>query len=246
MTPALRSHPPRYPNSWKALHLGDDLKRITDEQLASVSRQLFGYHLVKLGNLSSELNLSDCPIKHRINVADQASTNAGVISKSFELPFAERCIDAFVLAHELDFSQDPHQVLREVDRCMMPDGHIVIVGFNPFSLPGCLRWLPFKNNNMLHDARFFSAHRVRDWLSLLGYQIIDEQRFVYSSLFFESQINSDSWWYRFASKYLPFFSSNYLIIGKKREYPLSLIKPAWKLKTRFAPVGASMRNATSE
>lgn len=242
MKPALRSRPLKYPNSWQALHLGDELKKIAEEKLAPVSRQMFGYHMVKLGNLSSQLSLSDCPIKHRMNVATNGSSHAGLIANSDQLPFADRSVDAFVLAHELDFTQDPHQILREVDRCMVPDGHIAVLGFNPVSLPGCLKWTPIKNSNVLHDARFFSVHRVKDWLSLLGYQIVEEQFYIHSTLFFESRIDLQSRWSRFASKYLPFMASVYLIVGKKREFPLSLIKPPWKLKTGFAPVGASMRH----
>ncbi len=242
MKPALRTRPPKYPNNWNALHLGDELKSIANEKLAASCRQMFGYHLVKLGNLSSQLNLSECPIKHRTSVTDTGSSHGGIIANSAQLPFSDRSVDAFVLAHELDFSQDPHQILREVDRCIVPDGYIAILGFNPISLPGCLKWTPLKQGNVLHDARFFSVHRIKDWLSLLGYQIVEEQFYIHSTLFFETRIDLNSRWSQFASKYLPFMASVYLIVGKKREFPLSLIKPAWKLKTRFSPVGASMRN----
>lgn len=252
MKPALQSSSPRYPDNWSALHLGEELKRIADEKLYEMSRKMFGYYLVKLGNLSSELVLPECPIKHKVNVSrqiasvDTSSSATNIVGDSSDLPFAERSIDAFVLAHELDFAQDPHHVLREVDRCMMPDGHIVIIGFNPVSLTGGAKWLPLKQSSYLHDARCFSANRVKDWLNLLGYQVVQEQSYIHSPLFFESSINLDSHWSRFASKYLRYLASVYLIVGKKREFPLSLIKPAWQLKTRFTPVGASMRSATSD
>jgi ubiquinone/menaquinone biosynthesis C-methylase UbiE len=36
----------------------------------------------------------------------------------------------------LEFAAEPHAILREVDRVMMPVGRLVIVGFNPWSLWG--------------------------------------------------------------------------------------------------------------
>jgi len=246
MKPALQSQRPVYPNQWQALHLGLHLKNITEQRLGAPSRQFFGYHLVKLGGLSSELALAECPIKHRINVVEQRATPTGVVAESTQLPFAKNSIDAFVLAHELDFAQDPHQVMREVDRCIVPDGHVVIVGFNPISSLGCLKWLPLNSTRYLQSANFFSPHRIKDWLSLLGYQIIEEQFYLHSSLFFETSLDIDGRWAKFAQKYLPLVASVYLIVGKKREFPLSLIKSSWELKTRFSPVGVSARDIAIE
>lgn len=246
MKPALQSQRPVCPNQWQALHLGTQLKNITEQKLVTPTRQFFGYHLVRLGNLSSELALSECPIKHRINVVNQQTAERGVVAESSQLPFANNSIDAFVLAHELDFAQDPHQIMREVDRCIVPDGHVAIVGFNPVSLPGCLKWLPLNSARHLQSANFFSPHRIKDWLSLLGYQIIEEQFYLHSSFVFETSLDVDGRWAGFAQKYLPLLASVYLIVGKKREFPLSLVKPSWQLKTRFSPVGASVRNIAAK
>ena len=223
------------------LPLGEALKQITEQRLAEVTNRMFGYHIVKIGDLSSQLELLNCPIKHRISQSDSTLIGPGLLGESKALPFSENSIDAFILAHELDFTQDPHQVLREIDRCIVPNGHVVICGFNPFSLMGIVKWLPFKRSSLLHDARMFSRGRVKDWLSLLGYQIVEERRFVHASLFFEGKLNPESRWSRFAEKYLSFFASMYLLVGKKREIPLSLIKPVWKPKPQFSPVSASLR-----
>lgn len=246
MKPALQSQRPVCPNQWQALHLGTNLRKITEQKLVMPTRQFFGYHLVKLGSLSCELTLDECPIKHRIHVASRATPAAKVVAQSTHLPFENNSIDAFVLAHELDFAQDPHQIMREVDRCIVPDGHIAIVGFNPISLPGCLKWLPLNSTRYLQSANFFSPHRIKDWLSLLGYQIIEEQFYLHSSLFFDTTLGVDGRWARFAHNYLPLLASVYLIVGKKREFPLSLVKPSWELKTRFSPVGASVRNIAAK
>ncbi|MCQ4062135.1 class I SAM-dependent methyltransferase, partial [Klebsiella pneumoniae] len=64
-----------------------------------------------------------------------------------ELPFESQSLDMIVLPHVLEFSEDPHQLLREVERVLMPEGRVVITGFNPMSLWGLRhaalkRWAP--------------------------------------------------------------------------------------------------------
>ena len=38
------------------------------------------------------------------------------------LPFESQSIDLVVLPHVLEFSDNPHQVLREVERILRPEG----------------------------------------------------------------------------------------------------------------------------
>ena len=242
MKPALLTRKPRYPRTWEALPSGLDLKQIVEHALTETSRQMFGYHFLKLGDLSCQVELPHCPIKHVVHLSDTAAPYINVQSQSHELPFAESSVDAVLLAHELDFAQDPHQILREIDRVIIPNGNLVIVGFSPLSFAWLLKYLPINPKQILHDARFFSATRIKDWLHLLGFEVIDMQRLVFSELFFERKIRYDSRWQVWCQKYMPLFSSLYIIQAKKRVLPLSLIKPKWKPKPNFSTVGASMRN----
>ena len=59
-----------------------------------------------------------------------------------QLPFAANSIDLVVMPHVLEFYDDPHQILREVERILIPEGQIVLTGFNPYSLWGLRRRLP--------------------------------------------------------------------------------------------------------
>lgn len=64
------------------------------------------------------------------------------------LPFAPQSLDLLVLPHALEASPDPHAVLREAERVLVPEGRVVIIGFNPLSAWGvhvlraqlCARW----------------------------------------------------------------------------------------------------------
>ena len=73
-------------------------------------------------------------ITHKLRIANLGSPD--LYAKCHELPIATQSIDLVLLPHVLEFAEEPHAVLREVDRVMMPEGRLVIVGFNPWSLWG--------------------------------------------------------------------------------------------------------------
>jgi len=246
MKPALIKTHPIKPESWNDLPLGNELKLLIEKEITEVSRKFFGYHLVRLGHLSSQIELSACPIKHQVNITSNVQTNTNLLGSSVDLPLSENCVDAFLLAHELDFAKDPHQILREVDRTIMPNGYVVISGFNPFSLCGLFKYLPVNKGSVLHDARFFSCARVKDWLQLLGFEIVDVRSLLFNELFLQRKLRESSKWSRWCHQYLPILTSMYVIIARKREIPLSMIKPKWKTSTKFSAVGASVRSGAMQ
>ncbi|NVK11451.1 MAG: methyltransferase domain-containing protein [Gammaproteobacteria bacterium] len=83
-------------------------------------------------------------------------------------PFANGELDLVVLHHMLDFARDPHSVFRDSARIVKPGGHLMVIGFNPFSLQGARRFV----NQWRGDAWHYDAirvNRLRDWCSLLGF-----------------------------------------------------------------------------
>ncbi|GGO72736.1 class I SAM-dependent methyltransferase [Bowmanella pacifica] len=233
MKPALTSKKPRYPTSWQDLPSGLLLQQVVAERLREPSRHWFGYHLLQVGQLSASIALPECPIKHKVSVHNGLGKAPGITAKTRQLPIMERCIDACVLAFELDFAQDPHQILREVNRVMMPDGHLALIGFNPLSLAGLAKYIPLRADSLLHDARCFSMMRIKDWMHLLGFEIVEERCLLHTELLFDRQVNPDNKFQRWASHYCRWFGSVYILIGKKREIPLSLQKPKWSPKPAF-------------
>ncbi|MFT4747893.1 MAG: hypothetical protein ACI8XG_001977 [Congregibacter sp.] len=246
MRPALIKKHPTKPELWQELPLGDELKSLIESEIAEVSRKIFGYHLVRLGNLSSQIELVACPIKHQVNITSNKQDYTSLLATSDDLPVSENSVDAFLLAHELDFAKDPHQILREVDRTIMPNGYIILTGFNPLSLCGLLKYLPIDKGNVLHEARFFSSARVKDWLQLLGFEIVDVKHLLFNELFLQRKLRASSKWSQWCHQYLPLLTTMYVIVARKREIPLSLIKPKWKANTKFSTMGASVRNGVMQ
>ncbi len=232
-----------YPKNWQQLVQGELAREELEKALEPITERIFGYYLVKIGSLSSQITLSKCPIKNQYSCAPHCNQNNDLCAQSSKLPFQNNSVDAFVLLGELDFAQDPHQIIREIDRAITSDGRIVIAGFNPFSIAGIIKYLPINRKNILHQGRFFTASRIKDWLALLNFEVVKQDHLVYSSLFMNDSLNSKSRIQLWFKKYLPWFSSMYIIEARKREMPLSPIKPAWKLQPKFNVSTAAARQS---
>ena len=210
--------------SWSQLPHGKCLLQQTQQQVDHAITRCFGYHLLKLGQLSSQLNTSKSPISHQINCAPSGK-GVGLLADLHLLPLQDSSIDLCILAHELDFSSDPHQLLREIDRVLTLDGTIIISGYNPISLFGLRSLLRPKDP---HSARLFFPNRVIDWLHLLGFEVQQKQHFDFLSCQFNNMfaccIES------IGQRYLPYFCSTYFLVAKKQSIPMTPIKSLFKFR----------------
>ena len=193
-------------------------------------------------NVTSDHNVASSQLQGESRESTISRENT-VVGQSHSLPFAENSIDGFLLANELDFAQDPHEILREVDRVITQNGYVIISGFNPLSLAGIAKFLPVKRGNILHDARFFTSYRIKDWLQLLGFEIVEQRQVLFSTLFFQQRWKGAAKLQHYLASYLPWCSAVYVILAKKRVIPMTAIKPKRNLKPRFSAVGASARTS---
>lgn len=156
-------------------------KLLTHEQaLVDVAlKKVFGYHLVQLG-ITTQANQTDflatSRIQHKILVDTELSSplvqpgKSKVIADLDYLPFQADTIDAVFMPHTLETVADPYHLLRQVDRLICPEGHLILTGFNPIGCSilrnrlGCHRQA-FKSANLMRMSR------VIDWLNVLGYEI---------------------------------------------------------------------------
>jgi|TARA_B110000977_G_scaffold44751_2_gene60886 SAM-dependent methyltransferase len=145
-------------------HAADAVEKIVWQQCASI----FGYYALELGDVFAEgglLKNSTITKTLMLKVAEPAD----VIAEADALPFENDSIDLIVLPHSLDVAADPHQVLREVERCLVPGGYVIIIGFNLFSLYGLRHLLhKWRKRDSMWSRPFYSSGRIRDWCSLLG------------------------------------------------------------------------------
>ncbi|MFT6984397.1 MAG: SAM-dependent methyltransferase [Psychromonas sp.] len=209
---------------WQQLPKGKMLQEQTQQRIDDYLPLCFGYHLLKLGRLSSLLDTSYSLIPHQINCA-ASGKDIGLLADIHQLPLQDASIDLCILAHELNFSNDPHQLLREVERVLTLDGTLIITGYNPMSVFGLRSLLKSKSPK---TARLFLLNRIYDWLSLLGFEILQKQHFDFLSGDFHSPFSS--FVERTGQRYAPSFCSVYFIVAKKHSIPMTPIKSPFQFK----------------
>lgn len=217
------------PVQWEQLPSGRNVQSIIEQSLAPWWPKIFGYHLVKLGALSSQISTQACLINHQVQVSSEKE-HATLYADPSHLPFKNHSIDAVLASFLLDFHSDPLRILREVDRCLVPAGHLILVGFNPLSPLILGKLLPKVRHKFPWAGRFFMPSRVKDWLSLLGYQVIHDERVVYHHLLSSMHLNSLG--QRMLENLLPTSGSVYILIARKLNVPLTSITIKDRLKKK--------------
>lgn len=150
------------------------------------------------------------------------------------LPFDTNSLDLVVLPHALELARDPHLALREVERVLVPEGRIVIVGFNPTSLWGLRqhlgRWrkrlMPGSQRGLFLPSagEFLGYRRLRDWLRLLSFEVEDGRFGCY-----RPPVSSLKWLSRFAwadrvgERWWPVFGAVYFVVAVKRVRGMRLV-----------------------
>ena len=233
----LASPPGRYVLGWEQWEL--------DLAVADI----FGYHAIQLGVPEID-TLRENRMPLRLCVSDrlieQHAPHSGyeelhptqvrqvaVITRFEELPFATQSIDLVVMPHILEFAEEPHQVLREVDRVLLPEGHVIITGFNPASLWGLRQVMSRAGARpyLPRDGQFISLRRLKDWLKLLSFEMnrgrfgcyapwAASERWLGRWSFLEQA--GDRWW--------PVLGSVYQLTAVKRVRGMRMVGPAWKRK----------------
>jgi SAM-dependent methyltransferase len=235
----LRSPPGRYVLDWE------------QQQLDAAVADIFGYHALQLGLPEIDaLRENRMPLRFCASdrlpdaVARDGGGRVAVITRYEELPFATHSIDLVVMPHVLEFAEEPHQVLREVDRVLVPEGQIVLTGFNPMSLWGLrqamarLGMQPF----LPREGQFIALPRIKDWMKLLSFEVSRGRYGCYSPW-----ARSEKWLarWRFMEKagdrWWPVLGSVYLVTAIKRVRGMRLVGPAWKRRDALRPALAPAR-----
>ena len=217
-------------SKWLATPLGQYLLAREQEYFDKTVADIFGYNAVQLGLPGIDL-LRASRITFRLTA--DVSAPAGLKTDFRALPIASNSIDLVVLPHVLDFSQNPHQVLREVARVLLPEAQVVISCFNPWSLWGVRRAFGRKSRYPW-NGRFINLPRLKDWLTLLGLEITGGQMCCYSP-----PCVTERWLARFAfmdaagDRWWPIAGGVYFLQAVKRVRGMRLIMPKWT--DRLAP-----------
>jgi SAM-dependent methyltransferase len=214
---------------WFERPLGNYIRERERQILDAILPNLFGYHFIQLGTIFGDSILESTRIGHRICVQleeeGQQQTGADLVCASDSLPIASDTIDVVVLPHILEYSPNPHKLLREIERIMIGEGHLVITGFNPWSLCGLWRLLLAWRDEPPWNGHFFSYTRIKDWFSLLDFEVIRIERFFYRPPLMNMKLlNRLSFLEKLGNYCWSIFGGIYIIVVRKRVIPLTPVK----------------------
>lgn len=239
---------------WFETPLGQRLFNVEADIVQTILPDLFGYHLVQIGSIGQGRLLDSSRIMHRCIACSDThfippSPYSLVCAHADALPFAADSIDVAVMPHSLEFADEPHTVLREVQRVLIPEGHIMLLGFNPLSLWGVWGWFLARRQTAPWCGDFVSLLRIKDWLALLGFDLIRQETLFFAPPFRNKYlVNHTQFLDRMGSRnrWANNLGAVYILVAKKRVMTLTPLKPMWlptPALVASAPVGTNKESA---
>ncbi len=223
---------------WFQTPLGASIRLQTAERLHDLLPRMYYPVSVQLGNPGINL-LDQNENGHCIFVntdSHRIEKGLNVTSQFYQLPLPARSVDLMILPHVLEFAANPHRVLREVHQIIVPEGHIVIIGFSPISLWGVRRVVSRWRKKIPWSGRFYSSARIQDWLALLDFELRAGSMLCYRPPIYSRQIwrhlqfmekAGERWW--------PMFGGVYVLIARKREMGMRLLSSARRVRPKLTP-----------
>jgi len=202
--------------------------------------QVFGWQLLQIGLWGDDHGLiRNARTQQKSVLAREAEDSGSLVvdrstallqSRADSMAIASDSVDAVLLPHTLEHVPDPHAVLREVERILMGEGHVIVLGFRPLSMWGT-RHLFAGRHFPPGTERLLGERRVRDWLKLLGLEIVDAKRYLFTMPFGRAAPGAQQFLETIGERAWPLFAGAYLLKARKRVYAVTPIRLRWRART---------------
>jgi len=236
--------------TWLRSPLGQRVYALERKHVAEALTQVFGWQLLQIGNWGDDHGLlNEARTQHkavlsrawRADPAVESNAVSIVQSRTDALGIASDSVDAVFLPHTLECEPDPHAVLREVERVLMGDGHLIVLGFRPLSMWG-MRHLMARDGFPPGTERLLGERRLRDWLKLLGFEIVDAHRYLFTWPWGRAAPGAERFLEVVGERAWPIFAGGYLLKARKRVYAMTPVRFRWRKRSQA--VGGLIEPAT--
>lgn len=228
---------------WLGAPLGRALVAAESELLLEALDDVFGWELLQVGAWggSRELLAGSRTRRQTIVAPSGLATGADVVARLAQLPLPNDSIDAALLPHTLEFEADPYALIREVDRVLAGEGQLLVLGFRPLSLWG-LRSRAARRGFPPGLRRLLPERRLRDWLVLLGYEVVVSRHYLYCTPWSAPEPPGNGTHLLRRGLLNPLPAGAYLLKARKRVYTLTPLRP--RLRERPQVLGGLVEPTT--
>jgi len=213
---------------WYLSETGQYLLGEVESRLSPMLATTFGYYSLQMGcaGLSGQLQKA-CRVKHQFTLGE-AEAVAQIEASPAMLPIASDSVDLVILMHHLSNSSEPHAVLREVFRILIPEGKLVIIDFNPVSMWGLRHMLQSWLEHVPFKGHFYTAKRIDDWMRLLGFDQNALYRVGYQPPIQKpGLVRHLSWLEKGMRNWMPLLGSLNVMVYNKSISPMTPVRHRW-------------------
>ena len=228
---------------WHRRMPGSLVLDIESRRLVPLLSNIFGYHLLLVGSGDYLSILGAARVQHctwlMAPVSPAPDPGAArpqahcsyVRGLAGSMPVASDSVDIVVLPHVIEFEDDPHEALRETERVLVPEGHVIVAGYNAIGLMGA--WNLLRRRGAPWNGRFHTASRVRDWLSVLGFDTVASE-----GCFFRPPLRSGRIMRRLevfetaGPRFWPRLCGTWFLVARKRTATLTPLRPSWRRRRK--------------
>ena len=215
-------------DEWYQAPLGQMLMTELKQRLDPVLATTFGYYSLQIGCVTQSLQLLDlCRVNYHFN-CDNLDKEVDIKAHPALLPIAADSVDLVVLMHYLSNTREPHAVLREAFRVLIPEGRLIIIDFNPLSLWGLRHFVQSWCEQIPWRGHFYTARRLNDWMKLLGF---DKQKHFQVGYMLPVDhvglIRKLTWLEKRINNWLPFSSALNVLVYNKSITPITPVRQRW-------------------
>lgn len=204
--------------------------------------ELFGFHLLQVGDLDGRDFFSQSRISHKVLMFREEKTSncsdSAFVGDELAMAIESDSLDVLLLPHVLETTANPYKLLREAERVLIGEGHLLVSGFQPWSLWGIWKSFLWWKEQPPWNAHFYTKRRLHDWLNLLDFEVVRFERYFYrpplnnmnflNKLGFLEKIGKYCW---------PFFGGAYLIVARKRVATFTPMKTQWRTRRQLIASG---------
>ena len=215
-------------DDWYQGETGQLLFDELEERISPILSTTFGYYSLQIGcPYIAERMQRNCRVKHHFTLDDRSSP-AKVHANPSMLPIASDSVDLVILMHYLSNTSEPHAVLREAFRILIPEGKLIIIDFNPLSLWGLRSFFQSWLEHVPFRGHYYTARRIDDWMRLLGFDQELLFRVGYLPPIQKLSITRHlSWLEKGTRNWLPALGALNLMVYTKNISPLTPVRHRW-------------------